>query len=190
MTELDEWSTIGAQRAFQNKWLAVDLEQVALPDGSRYEYTRIVPGRVGVGVIGFNRAGEVLLEREYRHGVRKVIWQIPGGLADAGEDLQAAGLRELLEETGYQPEEVSASTVRYLGTVWDNPALGPGESHILAVRDLELVATPKRNAAEYVSLHWQSLEWLQEAIRSGEIRDRVVIAAALQLMLHGLLGGW
>ena len=102
------------------------MDTVALPDGRRYEYTRLQPAGVGVGVIGFNAAGEVLLEREYRHGVGEVIWQIPGGLADEGEDLQAAGLRELLEETGCRPHVVSPETVQYLGAVWDNPALGPG----------------------------------------------------------------
>jgi 8-oxo-dGTP pyrophosphatase MutT (NUDIX family) len=76
---------------------------VELPDGKRYEYTRIEPAGIGVGVIGFNAAGEVLLEREYRHGVGEVVWQVPGGLTAPGEDLQTAGLRELQEETGYAP---------------------------------------------------------------------------------------
>ena len=51
--------------------------------------------------------GEVLLEREYRHGVGQVVWQLPGGLAAQDEDLQAAGLRELLEETGHAPHVVT-----------------------------------------------------------------------------------
>ncbi len=109
MTQLHEaprlprLDTIDTQRAFTNRWLSVYVDEVALPNGGRYEYTRLVPGGIGVAVLGFNDAGEALLEREYRHGVGEVIWQLPGGLSDAGEDLQAAGLRELVEETGYAP---------------------------------------------------------------------------------------
>jgi ADP-ribose pyrophosphatase len=181
--ELQMWTTADRRRVFENRWLSVELEQVTLPDGSRYEYTRLLPGGTGVAVMGFNDAGEVLLEREYRHGVREVIWQLPGGLSDDGENLQAAGLRELLEETGYRPRRVSGKTVRYLGAVWDNPALGPGESHIYAAWGLEKVAEPKRDSQEFVTLHWQTMDWLRGAVRSGEIRDRVVVAALLHLAL-------
>ena len=96
------WRTEATNLVFQNRWLGVALDQVELPTGQRYEYTRLEGTGIGVGVIGFNAAGEVLLEREYRHGVGETIWQLPGGLAAFDEDLQAAGLRELLEETGYE----------------------------------------------------------------------------------------
>ena len=136
-------------------------------------------------MIGFNDAGEALLEREYRHGVGEVIWQLPGGLTDGNEDLQEAGLRELLEETGYRPRTVSAETVRYLGAVWDNPALGPSESHVYAAWDLEKVAEPARDAYEFVTLHWRDTGLAAASRPAGEIRDRVVMTALLHLMIAG-----
>ena len=134
------WKTLSSNRAFHNRWIGVVVDEVELPDGNRYEYTRVEPAGVGVGVIGFDAAGNILLEREYRHGVGEVIWQMPGGLAAHGEDMQAAGLRELLEETGYAPAAVTPDTVRYLGAVWDNPAMGTAISHTLHVRGLVQVA--------------------------------------------------
>ena len=47
----------------------------------------------------------------------EVIWQLPGGLAAENEEIEEAGLRELLEETGYAPHIVTAETIRYLGAV-------------------------------------------------------------------------
>ena len=97
------WSTVATRSAFRNRWIGVMEDTVELPTGQSYAYTRLEPAGIGVGVVGFDAAGRILLEREYRHGVHQVIWQIPGGLADPGEDLQTAGLRELREETGYAP---------------------------------------------------------------------------------------
>jgi four helix bundle protein len=179
------WQTLSTRRAFGNKWLSVEIDDVELPNGTHYEYTRLVPAAPGVGVIGFNAEGEILLEREYRHGVGQVIWQIPGGLADADEDLRQAGLRELREETGYAPAVVDDETVRYLGAVWDNPAFGPTVSHIYAAWGLEEVANLHHDPGEFVTLHWITPEWLKEAVRSGEIQDRAVIAAVAQLLLNG-----
>ena len=183
--ELVAWKTLSSNRAFRNRWIGVVVDEVELPDGHRYEYTRVEPAGVGVGVIGFDAAGNILLEREYRHGVGEVIWQIPGGLAAPGEDLQAAGLRELLEETGWAPAAVTPDTVRYLGAVWDNPAMGTAVSHTLLVRDLVQVADHAREHSEFVTLHWVTPAWLKEAVRTGAIKDRVVVAAVAYLMLNG-----
>jgi 8-oxo-dGTP pyrophosphatase MutT (NUDIX family) len=181
------WQTVATKKVFENRWLALFLDEVRLPTGQRYEYTRLAPRGIGVGVLGLNNAGEVLLEREYRHGVGGVIWQLPGGLAAEDEDLQSAGLRELMEETGYAPAVVNEKTVRYLGMVWDNPAFGPMRSHIYAAWGLELASPARRDPAEFVTLHWVTIAWLKEAVRSGEIKDRVVVAAVAYMMLYALL---
>ncbi|MEZ4735905.1 MAG: NUDIX hydrolase [Caldilineaceae bacterium] len=179
------WQTLSTEIAFRNRWVAVALDQVQLPTGQSYLYTRLEPVGIGVGVIGFNDAGEVLLEREYRHGVNQVIWQLPGGLAAPNEDLMAGALRELLEETGYAPAAVT--NVRYLGFVWDNPAVGPMSSHSYAAWNLVLTDQPRRDPAEFVTLHWVSVTWLKEAVRSGAIQDRVVVAAVSYLLLNQLI---
>lgn len=181
---LARWHTLDSRREFGNRWLSVHVDQVALPDGSRYQYTRLMPGGIGVAVLGFNAEGDLLLEQEYRHGVGEIVWQLPGGLCGDGEDLQSAGLRELLEETGYAPERLDDETVRYLGCVWDNPALGPAASHIYEVHGLVEREAPARNANERLTLHWVTVERVQERVRTGAIRDRVVIAALLQHLLR------
>jgi len=181
------WKTLSTQRVFGNRWIGVVVDEVELPDGRRYEYTRLEPAGIGVGVIGFNAAGEILLEREYRHGVGEVVWQVPGGLAAPGEALQEAGLRELLEENGYAPATVDDETVAYLGAVWDNPGFGVAISHPYCVRGLEAAAVTNHDHGEYVTCAWVTPEWLKEAVRSGEIKDRVVVAAVAYLLLRGEL---
>lgn len=184
-TDPQPWQTLATRPAFSNRWLRVEVDDVELPDGRRYEYTRVQPGGIGVAVIGFNDRGEVLLEREYRHGIGQVVWQLPGGLTALDEELQSAGLRELLEETGHAPRVTGPESVRYLGMVWDNPGFGPAQSNIYAAWGLQEVQATRRDPAEFVTLHWKSQSWLRQAVRNGEIQDRVVVAAVALLLLNG-----
>ncbi len=181
------WKTLSTTSVYRSRWAGVSTDTVQLPNGATYEYTRIERAGVGVGVIGFNAAGELLLEREYRHGVGEVVWQIPGGLANEGEDLQAAGLRELQEETGCAPAVVNAESVRYCGAVWDNPGMGTAISHIFRVRGLQATGATHPDAGEFVTLHWVTPAWLKEAVHSGAVHDRVVVAAVAYLLLAGEL---
>jgi len=185
MVDPHPWQKLDTRKVFGNRWVSVAVDDVALPDGRRYEYTRIEPAGIGVAVLGFRNNGDILMEREYRHGVGEVVWQLPGGLANANEELQAAGLRELLEETGHAPLVFDATTVRYLGMVWDNPGFGTAQSQLYAAWNLTEVRATRRDSAEFVSIHWKSQSWLREAVRSGEVHDRVVVSAVALLLLNG-----
>lgn len=182
------WRILGSETRYRNRWITIIEDKVLLPSGKPYGYTRLEPAGIGVGVVGFDGHGRILLEREYRHGVGEVVWQVPGGLASDNEDLQLAGLRELREETGYAPAQVTSETVRYLGMVWDNPGYGTGASHVYVAWGLVATAEAQRDPGEFVSLHWVEPAWLKEAVRSGAVHDRVVVAAAAYLMLNGWLG--
>ena len=57
-------------------------------------------------VVAVTEQGELVIERQYRHGIEKVIWELPAGAIEPGEDPQEAAKRELLEETGYKAEKL------------------------------------------------------------------------------------
>ena len=63
LSDPQDWKTLESHTAFQNRWLSVLIDSVVLPGGATYEYTRLAPAGIGVGVIGFNEQGEVLMER-------------------------------------------------------------------------------------------------------------------------------
>jgi len=70
-------------------WLKKDIEN-KIPEYATHQ--------VGVGAIVVNSNNDILCVRELRKNFRK--WKIPGGLAELGEQLDAAAIREVKEETG------------------------------------------------------------------------------------------
>jgi len=58
-----------------------------------------------VGTMLVNRNGHVFVGKRFDSGEGD-RWQMPQGGVDPGEDLEAAMLRELFEETGARPEQV------------------------------------------------------------------------------------
>ncbi|HYN87472.1 MAG TPA: NUDIX hydrolase [Ardenticatenaceae bacterium] len=174
---ISRWETLATIVAFQNKWLTVLLDRVRLPgSGQDYEYTRIRRETQGVGVIVLDDQGRVLLEREYRHAVGEVIWQLPGGLYGPDEEPLLAAQRELREETGVEADEWIE-----LGSFYDNPALSNASNTLYLARQVRSVGTPSPDHAEFVTIEWRDLAWLREAVRRGEIMDRVILCAVALL---------
>ena len=83
--------------------------------GRAEDEDRLPPGPSHhVGVAGFvvNGRGELLVVQEKTGPLRGLdVWKLPGGLADPGEDIAAAAVREVKEETGVDADFVALSSV-------------------------------------------------------------------------------
>lgn len=179
---VEPWQLLATREGFHNRWLHVTLDTARLPDGQVYEYTTIRRAKAGAAVAVFNRQGQLLLEQEYRLPVGQVIWQLPGGLVDPGEDPAAGMRRELYEETG-----LLAGELRHLGCFWNNPASSDGQCHIFLCRDYQEGSATQHDQAEFIAWGWYDLDWVKARVMDGCIRDRVVLCALTYLWLAGEL---
>ena len=162
------------------------MHTVRLPNGAEYDLHCWIRRASALASLASTLPAASCLSASNRTGEHRDLAD-PGGLADADEDLQSAGLRQLREETGYVPVEVTADTVSYLGAVWDNPAMGTAMSRIYRVRGLAPTGDSHTDEGEFVTLHWVEPAWIKEAVRNRTIQDRVVVAAVAYLLLNGEL---
>lgn len=94
-----------SQELFKGRFLHAWRDTVKLPDGGTATREYVVhPG--AVVIVPLLDDGRVLLERQFRYPVQRVMVEFPAGKLDVpGEDRLACAKRELLEETGYTARE-------------------------------------------------------------------------------------
>ena len=93
-----EEKTLSTQTLFSGKVINLELSKVELPNGN--EANREVVRHPGGAAVLLVNGGKVLLERQFRFPYNNVIWEIPAGKLNKGEDPEHAAKRELEEETG------------------------------------------------------------------------------------------
>jgi len=122
---------------------------------------------------------EVVLIRQFRAGIGRETWEIPGGMVDPGEAPAAAALRELREETGFV-----GAAAEELGWVHPNPALFDNRCWTFLVRDVVRGAAPEPDEDEVIAVEVVPLSEIPAFIRTGRITHALVIAA-----FHRLFAG-
>ena len=178
------WRTLARRELYAAPpWITVSVETVRLPDG------RVVPDYHQIqlseyaSVVALTTDGRVILQRQYRHGLRRVSLLVPGGMVEKGEPPLRAARRELLEETGYR-----ARRWRRLGTFVPNSNYGCGRAHVFLARDARPVAAPASGDLEEVETVLLSPAAVRRMLRRGEVAS-LSTAAALAIALDHTRGG-
>ena len=98
--------TISQDIIFKGKVIRVLVDKVRLPDGT-YSEREIVERINGVSILPINKKNEVLMIKQYRHAMGKIILRLPGGGIDLNDKAPIdAAQRELFEEVGYKARKM------------------------------------------------------------------------------------
>jgi len=163
-------------------FLKARCDTVRLPNGgvSTREYV-IHPG--AVVVIPMLDDGRVLMERQYRYPVARVMNEFPAGKIDPGEDPFVCAQRELLEETGYTATQWAKAGALHLAIAYSTEII-----HIYFAKGL--VAGPAQlDQDEFLEVYATTPDELFEACRNGSVTDAKTLTCTLWLQ-NVLAGTW
>ena len=169
----------GSEEIFNGVILHVQRDTVRLPNGS--EAIREVIRHIGaVCVIPVLENGDVVMERQYRYPLDRVILEIPAGKLDAAdEDRFSAIQRELREETGYTADEWTV-----LGDFHPAPAYSDEFITMYMARGLRK-GDRHLDEDEFLDVYTVPLKDLVEDVMAGRISDaktQVCILKAARLL--------
>ncbi|MCP9959521.1 MULTISPECIES: NUDIX domain-containing protein [Streptomyces] len=175
-----EWRVTATETPFRGGKTSVRTDEVVMPDGSvaRRDY-QVHPG--SVAVLALDDEDRVLVLRQYRHPVRRKLWEIPAGLLDVpGENPLRAARRELYEEA-----HVKADEWRVLTDVYTSPGGSDEALRIFLARGLSEADGERFEAAEEeadMEVARVPLTELARGILAGRLHNDCLVVGVLAVL--------
>jgi len=175
-----EYRVVESQTIFDHPAVRIVVDTLE-HRGRQRRYFYLASPIEAVATIGVTASREIILTRQYRHPVGKVIYDLPAGRLNPGEDPLEGARREFEEETGYYPQRIQRlgyynqfpGTLRAATNLFFASDLRPTRQNLDEGEELELVTLP--------------VSQVLEMILRGEVIDGSLQLGVLLALQKGLL---
>ena len=176
-----DWQLLHSTYILRDRWLTLRADTCQLPGGRTVAPYYVLEYPAWVTIVALTQAQQVVLVRQYRHGVQQTVLELPAGAVEATDASPLLTVqRELLEETGY-----TSATIVETGRVSPNPATHTNLTYCYLALDAQQVAAPQPDDTEHLETVLLPLaEVVQLASQGGLIQALHV--SALFFALHAL----
>lgn len=166
------WPLVRSQPGPSYRVFSIRIDTARSPRTGREHEFYVLELADWVNVIPVTSDGQVVMVRQYRHGIREVTLEVPGGLVGPGDTPLEAAHRELLEETGYE-----AGDIKLIGVAHPQPAVLNNRHFTFLATNVRPTTTPHLDEGEDIEVVLIPLSEVQRKIAEGEITNAMVIVA-------------
>lgn len=169
---LSKWHALSSHALLKHPRLTVVEDTVKLPDGKLIHYIYYPYLGYGGVVVVCRRGDTILVQQEYSYPVDEVLYQLPGGKIEVGEDACAAARRELAEESG-----VAMNNLRECGWFYPDNRRTNAKLYVVYGEYARADYRHQPDDAEQIISQWLPIADVQSIIDAGKITNYAMLAA-------------
>ena len=167
-----DFKVLSSQLLFDAPIIAVRKDELAMPN-EQVAYRDVVEHMGAVAVAAVNDAGEIAMVHQYRHAVKRRLWELPAGLLDVKDESELAGAqRELVEEAGLKAAQWSV-----LADIVTSPGFCEETARVYLAQDLTEVERPEAFGDEESDMDfaWIKLDEAVAKVLAGGINNSIAV---------------
>ena len=162
---MDRWKVLDSEKVLDSKWISVDKQKVRTSKGRIIDDFYVVK-KIDYVILVVENENKISFVKQYRHGRKEIMFNLPMGFINEGESPEEAARRELLEETGQISENLEL-----LGSFYLAPSFTPTKTYVFYTKSARKVGTTKTDINEDLTPIEISKEKVKEMINNNEIKD-------------------
>ncbi|HWO98641.1 MAG TPA: NUDIX hydrolase [Bacillus sp. (in: firmicutes)] len=175
--------TLKSEKLFSGRVIDLYQEEVLLPNG-KTSTREIIKHPGAVAVIALTEDHKIVMVRQYRKAMERVLVEIPAGKLEKGEQPDTTAKRELEEETGY-----TCSSLEHLISFYTSPGFADELVHLYVATELaKMEVKAELDEDEFVDVLEVTLEEALALIQDQQIYDAKTAYAIQYLQLKSALG--
>lgn len=178
--EPGKWEILHSEYLIRRPWLTARKDHVRLPDGRENPEHWVLEYPDWVNVIAITTEGQFVFERQYRHALGTVNYEICAGVIEEGELPLQAAQRELMEETGFGGGQWTELMV-----IGQNPSCCTNLTHCYLAEGVSRIGEQSLDATEDISVYLLSRQEVQELLLTDQLKQALMVAPLWKyLALH------
>ena len=182
MRVIRAWQVLASEYLVRRPWLSLRQDRVRMGNGTTIDEFHVLEVPTWACVCCIAEDGQLVLIRQYRHGIGQLTLELPAGVIEPNETPLAGAQRELFEETGYTSSDWSA-----LATFAPEPARHTHLAHCFVARGAKRTSQPSLDEFEDLVVETFRASELMQLIETGAISHAVHVAALLLAKQRGML---
>lgn len=163
---IQKWTVLEEKDISPSPWYPLKLQKVQLPNGHVIDdYYMSELGDV-VQVLALTANSEVVLTRQYKHGLGEILIELPGGMQQKNKSLLQSAVNELEEETGIK---VATTELIPLAKIAINPTKLKQVTYGYIVFNAEFNSVQKPDITEAIEVITIPAPKVLQMVKDGEI---------------------
>jgi len=171
--KIQKWVRLASEIVYTCRVFSLRKDRNRSPRDGRAHDFYVLESPDWVNIIPVTSDGQVVMIRQYRHGIDQITLEIPGGMVDPHDPSPLhAARREMQEETGFDSEDIVP-----LGFIHPNPAIQGNRCHTFLARGAVKRFEPHFDTTEEAEVTLVPLSDISALVRQGAISHALVVVA-------------